>query len=173
MRLTNHFIRKKVKALAGQSGKRQSNFCTLKDARHILVLFNAEDREVVEPCLKTLRTLNKNVNVYVYVSGETVPEMNPSYMVVHAKTDLDMWYMPTDEIQKKFCSCNADILIDLTQGTNYVMQYLLLKHPGTLKVGAKNGELDLYDLTISMTENADIKHLFEHILFYLQTISSK
>lgn len=52
MRLTNHFIRKKVKALAGLSGKRQSNFCTLKDARHILVLFNAEDREVVEPCLK-------------------------------------------------------------------------------------------------------------------------
>lgn len=76
MRLTNHFIRKKVKALAGQSGKRQSNFCTLKDARHILVLFNAEDRDVVEPCLKTLRTLNKNVNVCVYVSGETVPEMN-------------------------------------------------------------------------------------------------
>ena len=34
-------------------------------------------------------------------------------------------------------------------------------------------ELDLYDLTISMTENADIKHLFEHILFYLQTIRSK
>ncbi len=159
MRLTNHFIRKKVKALAGQSGKRQSNFCTLKDARHILVLFNAEDRDVVEPCLKTLRTLNKNVNVCVYVSGETVPEMNPSYMVVHAKTDLDMWYMPTDEIQKKFYSCNADILIDLTQGNNYV--------------GAKNGELDLYDLTISMTENADIKHLFEHILFYLQTIRSK
>ena len=75
MRLTNHFIRKKVKALAGQSGKRQSNFCTLKDARHILVLFNAEDRDVVEPCLKTLRTLNKNVNVCVYVSchGENIP----------------------------------------------------------------------------------------------------
>ena len=64
MRLTNHFIRKKVKALAGQSGKRQSNFCTLKDARHILVLFNAEDRDVVEPCLKTLRTLNKNCLLY-------------------------------------------------------------------------------------------------------------
>ena len=32
MRLTNHFIHKKVKALARQSGKRQSNFCTLKDA---------------------------------------------------------------------------------------------------------------------------------------------
>ena len=43
MRLTNHFIRKKVKELAEQAGKRQSHFCTLKDARHILVLFNVED----------------------------------------------------------------------------------------------------------------------------------
>ena len=30
MRLTNHFIRKKVKDLAGAK-KRQRNFCTLKD----------------------------------------------------------------------------------------------------------------------------------------------
>ena len=46
MRLTNHFIRKKVKGLAEQAGKRQSNFCTLKDARHILVLFNVEDKDI-------------------------------------------------------------------------------------------------------------------------------
>lgn len=173
MRLTNHFIRKKVKELAGQAEKRQSHFCTLKDARHILVLFDAGDSSVVEPCLETLRMMHKNINVCTYVSGDTVPEVNPSYMVVHAKTDLDMWYIPQDAILKKFCACDADILIDLTRGGNYVMQYLLLKHPGTFKVGARSSELDLYDLTISVTENADIKHIFGHILFYLQTIRSK
>lgn len=173
MRLTNHFIRKKVKGLAEQAGKRQSHFCTLKDARHILVLFNVEDKDIVEPCLETLRSQQKNTKACVYVSGDTVPEMDPSYMVIHAKTDLGMWYMPVDEIEKKFCSCDADILIDLTRGDNYAMQYLLLKHPGTFKVGARSSELDLYDLTISVTENADIKHIFGHILFYLQTIRSK
>lgn len=172
MKLTNHFIRKKVKALAGAK-KRQSHFCTLKDARHILVLFNAEDSEFVEPCLETLRMMHKHINVCMYVSGETVPEVDPSYMVIHAKTDLDMCYMPNNEVVKKFNARDADILIDLTRANNYVMQYLLLQHPGTFKAGARSSELDLYDLTISVTEKADIKHIFGHILFYLQTIRSK
>lgn len=172
MKLTNHFIRRRVKGLAGAK-KRQSNFCTLKDARHILVLFNAEDCDIVEPCLETLRMMHKHINVCAYVAGDVVPEMNPAYMVIHGKTDLDLWCIPKDEIQKKFCGCDADILIDLTRGNNYVMQYLLLQHPATFKVGARNSELDLYDLTISVTEEADIKHIFGHILFYLQTIRSK
>ena len=145
----------------------------MKEARHILVLFNAEDRDIVEPCLETLRMLHKQIDVCVYVAGDTVPEMDPAYTVIHGKTDLDMWYIPKNEIQKKFCTCNADILIDLTRGDNYVMQYLLLQHPGTFKVGARSSELDLYDLTILVTEDADIKHIFGHILFYLQTIRSK
>lgn len=173
MKLTNHLLRKKVKALAGQSLKRRSSFCALEEARHILVLFNADDRDMVEPCLETLRKIHKQINVCVYVSGDTVPEMNPSYRVIQAKTDLDMWYIPKDEIVKKFNSNEADILIDLTRRNDYVMHYLLLQHPGTFKVGARSNELDLYDLTISLTEEADIKHIFEHILFYLQTIRSK
>lgn len=172
MRLTNHFIRKKVKNLAG-APKRQSYFCTLKEARQILVLFNAEDLDIVEPCLETLRMMHKQINVCVYVAGDTVPEMNPVYMVIHGKADLDMWYIPKHETQEKFCACNADILIDLTRRDNYVMQYLLLQHPGRFKVGAQNSELNLYDLAISVTEDADIKHIFGHVLFYLQTIRSK
>lgn len=173
MRLTNHLIRKKIKELAGRTDKRKSHFCNLKDARQTLVLFNAEDHDVVEPCLETLRMMRKQINVCVYVSGETVKELDPSYMVIQAKTDLDMWYMPKDDVVKKFNAFGADILIDLTRGNNHVMQYLLLQHPGTFKVGARSSELDLYDLTISVTEKADIKHIFGHILFYLQTIRSK
>lgn len=173
MRLTNYFIHKKVKALAGRSDRRQSRFCSLGEARQVLVLFNAEDRETVEPSLATLRNQNKNIQVCAYVSTDTLPEMPSSYLVIHTKTDLDMWYMPKEEVRKKFNACNADILIDLTTGNNYVMQYLLLQHPSLFKVGARSNDLDLYDLTISVTEATDIKHIFDHILFYLQTIRSK
>lgn len=173
MKLTNHFIRNKVKKLAGQPDRCRSCFCNLKDTRHILVLFNAEDHDEVEPCLETLRMMHKHINVCAYISGDAVPEMNPSYMLIHAKNDLDMWYVPKAEVLEKFRSCDADILIDLTRGNNYAMQYLLLQHPGIFKVGARTNDLDLYDLTVSVTEDADIKHLFGHILFYLQTIRSK
>ena len=53
------------------------------------------------------------------------------------------------------------------------MQYLMLQHPCRFKVGVKHADIDLYDLSISVTEREDIKHLFEHILFYLQAIRSK
>lgn len=172
MRLTNHIIRKKVKELAAKP-KRQSHFHSLEDARQILVLFDADDREVVEACLSSLRKLNKHIDVCVYVSGDMIPQMDPSYHIISAKNDLDMWYTPKAEVKEKFRSYAADILIDLTRSNNYAMQYLLLQHPATFKVGVRNSELDLYDLTISVTENTDMKHLFGHILFYLQTIRSK
>lgn len=173
MRLTNYFIRRKVKALAGQVQSRKRCFRSLADARNILVLYHADDQDIVEPCLKTLRALNKKVNVCMYVSGGTVLEEGPSQMLVNAITDLDMWYIPSDAVCKKFNLQEADILIDLTRGGNYAMHYLLLNHPCSFRVGARNRDLDMYDLTISMTNGDDIKYLFEQILFYLQTIRSK
>ena len=51
MRLTNYFIKKKVQSLASGAAGRKHEFCALEDAGHILVLYQANDRELVEPCL--------------------------------------------------------------------------------------------------------------------------
>ena len=53
------------------------------------------------------------------------------------------------------------------------MKYLLLKHTCPYKVGVKHPDMELYDLSISVTAREDIKQIFEHILFYLQAIRSK
>jgi hypothetical protein len=173
MILTNYFIKKKVQHLASGTLSRKHEFCTLEDAKHILVLFHASDRDVVEPCLDTLRKQQKKVDACVYVADETVPEMGPSYLVVHSKKDLDAWNSPKDAVVKNCKALKADILIDLTQPNNYPMQYLLLQHPCRFKVGIKQDGADLYDLAISVTERDNIKQLFEHILFYLRSIRSK
>lgn len=173
MRLTNYFIKKKVQSLASGAANRKHEFCTLEDANHILVLYQADDHELVEPCLEKLRKMRKKVQACVFVSGSTVPEMNASYMTVHSKKDLDTWLAPSDAVVEQFKTVRADILIDLTRPDCYPMQYLMLQHPCRFKVGVKRAGIDLYDLSISLTEREDIKHLFEHILFYLQTIRSK
>lgn len=173
MKLTNYFIKKKVQHLASGTQSRHREFCTLEDARHILVLFHASDRDVVEPCLDMLRKQQKKVEACVFVAGEAIPEMEPSYLVVHSKKDLDAWYSPKDEIVENSKALKADILIDLTRPNNYPMQYILLQHPCRFKVGIKQEGVDLYDLAISVTERDNIKQLFEHILFYLRSIRSK
>ena len=67
MRLTNYFIKKKVQSLASGAAGRKHEFCALEDAGHILVLYQANDRELVEPCLDVLRKKNKKVQACVYV----------------------------------------------------------------------------------------------------------
>lgn len=173
MRLTNYFIRKKIKALAEQSRKRTRRFCALDEARRILVLYNADDKEMVAPFLRTLSELGKQVHACVYIPDNIIAEEPHSYMRIQGKTDLDMWYMPKDPVCKEFNSLQADILIDLTRGDNFVMHYLLLQHPCSFKVGAKNEDTDMYDFSISMTNGDNIQHLSEQILFYLRSIRSK
>ena len=86
---------------------------------------------------------------------------------------MNVWQVPSDVVLERFKTVKADILIDLTRPDCYPMQYLMLQHPCRFKVGVKHADIDLYDLSISVTEREDIKHLFEHILFYLQAIRSK
>lgn len=173
MRLTNYFIKKKVQSLAFGAASRKHGFCSLEDAGHILVLYQADDHELVEPCLEVLRKKNKKVQTCVYVSGDPLPEMVAPYTPIHATKDVNTWQVPTDAVLEQFKTIKADILIDLTRPDCYPMQYLMLQHPCGFKVGVKNAGIDLYDLSISVTEREDIKHLFEHILFYLQAIRSK
>lgn len=173
MRLTDYFIKKKVQSLASGAANRKHAFCTLEEASHILVLYQANDRELVEPCLDILRKKNKKVQACVYVSDNPVAEMGASAVWVHAKKDLNIWQVPSDDLLERFKAIKADILIDLTHSDCYPMQYLMLQHPCGFKVGGKHADIDLYDLSISVTEREDIQHLFEHILFYLQAIRSK
>ena len=158
MRLTDYFIKKKVQSLAFGAACRKHESRALEDVSHILVLYQANDHELAESCLNVLRRKNKWVQACVYVSGESTPEMNASYVQIHAGKDVNIWQVPFRSVLDRFKAIKADLLIDLTPPDCYPMQYLMLH---------------LYDLSISVTEREDIKYLFGHILFYLEAIRSK
>lgn len=107
MRLTNYFIKKKVQSLASGAASRKHEFCTLEDAGHILVLYQANDSELVEPCLDVLRKKNKKVQACVYVTGDLAPETDASYIPVHAKKDVSTWLVPSDAVLERFRTIKA------------------------------------------------------------------
>ena len=115
MRLTNYFIKKKVQSLASGAASRKHEFCTLEDAGHILVLYQANDGELVEPCLDVLRKKNKKVQACVYVTGDLASETDASYIPVHAKKEVSTWLVPSDAVLERFRTIKADILIDITR----------------------------------------------------------
>lgn len=173
MKLTNYFIKKKVRSLASRAAGRRHEFCALGDARHILVLYEACDRALVAPRLEELRRMHKKVQTCMYANDDVAPEPDASDMIVHARKDLDLWQVPSAETVGRFNTLDADMIIDLTHADCYPIQFLMLQHPCKFKAGVKHAGIDLYDLSIALTEREDIGHLFGHILFYLQAIRSK
>ncbi|MDR0429312.1 MAG: hypothetical protein LBH58_02395 [Tannerellaceae bacterium] len=173
MKLSNFFIKKKIQELAKEVAMRTPCFCSLAEAHDVLVIFNLKDKEDVLICVQKLREFTVNIHLCAYVPKKCKEEAVDTSWLYIFENELDSKGIPTENMIDRFNALPADILIDLTRTNNYTMQYLQLKHPSLFKVGNKSFLRDIYDITITMTDNDDIKQFFEHILFYLLTIRSK
>lgn len=172
MIVSNYFIKKKIRGLAADPPARDCLFRSLRDVKNILVFYEARQKETIEPCLEDLRMLHKKMTVCVYTSGTSSRSFPDGYQIIGPK-DVNIWGFPSPAISHAVQELKADLLIDLSGPHCYPLQYLLLQHPSPFKVGIKRGSPDLYDLSILVTEQDDIKYLFGQILFYLQSIHSK
>lgn len=173
MKLSNFFIKRRIQELAKGTTVRTPRFCSLGDANNVIVTFNLKDKEDVLMCVNKLREFTQNIHLCAYVPKKCKEEAVDTSWLYIFEDELDSKGVPTENMTERFNMLPADILIDLTRTNNYTMQYLHLKHPSLFKVGNKSFLRDMYDLTIPMTDNDDIKQFFEHILFYLLTIRSK
>lgn len=173
MKLTDYFIKKWVQALQVRAANRKRKSCSWEKVEHVWVLYEAEEQEQIQPFLEQLGKQKKKVYTCVFVAEKNLPEFPDSVKVVHALTDLNLFNIPSKEVLKSFIEQKADILIDLTRTQNHPMKYLMLQHPCSYKVGIKDSEVDLYDLSISVASRDDLKQMCKHILFYLQAIRSE
>lgn len=182
MILTNYFLKKKIRRLAGGRSERAGYYRTFQDVQHILVFYDVRDRETVAACVESLRKLHKEVIGCMLVSsgapssssslantGVSTSAFSADYPVSIAKS-LNMWGFPSHTVRREIDALPADLLIDLTRQHCYAMQYLVLRHPSRFKVGPKREGLELYDLSILLAERDDTAYLFKQILFYLQSI---
>ncbi|MCD7914731.1 MAG: hypothetical protein LUG96_05355 [Tannerellaceae bacterium] len=174
MKLTNYFLKKKIRTLADSASARDHQFCSLQNARTVLVVYPREDEEIVESCVKKLLELHKQVNRCVFDTRKQSSGQEKSpWLQVKSAADTNLLEIPDEKIFTRFNRIPADILIDLTRPSDYVMHYLILNHPSRFKVGRRHTAFSMHDLAICMTAELDLTLLFGHMLFYLQTIRSK
>ena len=176
MILTKYFLLNKIKALLENASIRPHCYRSLDNIKYVLLLCEAKDWTSIRPCIETLKSLGKLINVCVYIRKEDeTPIWDYAYLLVEADKDVNMWSFPDKNITKQMNGIKVDMLLDLTSGETSVMSYLMLQHPASFKVGAKRSSEDnYYDLSIIMKEGMhDISILFGQIMNYLQTIRSK
>ena len=156
----------------GKSRLRKHRFCSLDDARSVLVLYRNEDRGILETQLKNLQLSKKQVCCCVSCSG-VVAHPDSSEIYIDKGKEADKYGVPKAELSDRIAKIPADILIDLSRGKCHTLKVLMLQHPSAFKVGERFSDDPIYDFSIIMTEGGNTAELFEHLLFYLQTIRTK
>ncbi len=137
MRLTDYFIKRKVRSLARRAPGREHRYCSLDKADKILLLYSLEDKEAVKTCLEKLRAMDKEVKGCLFVPAGKKYEEEATDIQVKEESDTGLLMFPKSHVTKQLQDTTADILIDLSRPSDHIMHYLMLSRPSLLKIGRK------------------------------------
>lgn len=169
----NYFISRKIRELSVQQKNRSGLFLPMNEVQHVLLMFNEEDEQELLPCIDKLKRMDKRVSLCIFSSENTTEDVNSMMVYTCCKKDQNFFYFPSQAFLQQINDVKADLIIDLTKPDNLTAQYVLLQHPCKFKAGFKREDIELYDLAIVVTDRKNLQHLFEQLLFYLNSIRSK
>lgn len=175
MILTNYFLKKEIRKLVQKASARPHQYRSINDIKDILFICDAKDWDTGRQCVEKLKSLHKNVNTAIYApTAKDTPTWYSNYLLLRADKDVNLFGFPESGILKQFCHLPADLLIDFSGEPSSAMFYMFLQHPSTFKAGIKRTENTVYDFSIIPPEgNDNLQYLFEQLLNYLQSITSK
>ena len=175
MILTNYFLNKEIRKLIGKAADRPHQYRSMDDVNKILFICNSKDWETGRHCVEQLKSMNKTVNTAIFAPTEKdVPTWYSNYLLLRADRDVNLWGFPEKSLQRQFNTLPADLILDFSGEESPAMYYLLLHHPSTFKAGIKRSENSVYDFSIIPPEEKDnLQYLFDQLLNYLKSITSK
>lgn len=171
MKLTDYFIKKKINNLIQESPGRKHESRTVAKINHAIIMYQDTSRQAVLPVIEYFRQEKKQLTECIYLSAGGPDDKWPKdALLFDPVKQTNPLYYPHADLVKKFLALPADLLIDLTPPDCYLMHYLMLQHPCPFKVGIKYGEQTMHDLSLSITDNKDMRELAKQLLFYLQSV---
>lgn len=175
MVLTKYFLNKAIQKLRAKASDRPHQYRSMDKIKNILIVCDSKDWDIVRSFVEMLKGMNKNVNTMIFASsGDDVPTWVSNYLLVRADKDTTFWGFPEKSVQEQFYALEADIVINFSDEKSDIVNFLVLNHPATFKAGIKRSENSVYDFAIIPTDSKDdLLFLFEQLINYLQSITSK
>lgn len=158
--------------------ERQIKSVNIKNARTLVIVYNASNPEAVELVkryVKFLREYKTKILALGYIDEKELPlDVNPSLEFDYVtKKELNLQLEPYGTVVNNFKEEDYDILIDLSAEENIVLQHLVSKSKAKFKVGAKRlSYASLFDLTIVLKPEEGIRQLMKNIDRYLHVIKN-
>ena len=172
MKLTNYFLKKKIATLAAEAPRRKHGSCSLREAKDVLVMYDAADAAEMKSLLDALAKEKLNVHACIYGAPSDRTKAPDGALFVDPNK-LSVLGFPKPSVVTACHAIPADLLIDLTSSASLPMHYLMLQHPSPFKIGLKYGRQTLHDFSICVTDRKNISQLSEILLHYLKDIHTK
>lgn len=164
-------LKKKKKAL-----KRKSKAFGIDSASKIGVLYNATNRkeaEVVKKFVQYLKEERKEVSSLGYIDAKDASEKVESYLNFDFfdNNQLSKSLIPKGKIIDDFMNTPYSILVDLTMGESFPLEYISSLSHSRFKVGAKGNYRDnSCDMVIDINNDKRLEYLIIQLKHYLKMI---
>lgn len=162
-----------------KNAKRKKKGSNLRIANRVGVLFQAEDESNYKVVRQYVRFLKeegiKNVMVLGFIDGKENPFFLPSKLEFDYfnRKDLNLFRIPQGTVVRNFIEVEYDILIDLTEGTQLPLTYILALSRARLKVGRHLDAHEPYlDLMIQSDPSKGLEPFLPELNRYLNIFNS-
>lgn len=156
---------------------RQRVVTNLGEARSVGLLFEATDQDVLEAVEKLADALrDKQIKVYCLgfesVKGKD-EVLSKGHITYLNKSHINWMQLPKVKEASDFVERELDLLLDLSMGSCFPVQYLCAMSLAKFKAGCDKGYRKEYcDLTIDISQKENINYLIIQLKHYLKIINN-
>ncbi len=130
-----------------------SEFCSLAQARQIVLLVQEDDLKSITPVIPEAIQHGAKITLVVETRhrGELPTAIPGCYPILPLQT---YWLLqsPSYDFLKSFNNNDGDVLIDISTKPSLALTYLAVSSRATFKIGIPKGEYNFYDFQILIPE---------------------
>lgn len=152
-----------------QDKKIQRRVINLTDAGSIGILYDFEDRAVVQQVIQELQVQHKTVESLCFFGGKE--KEKPQMQNVFTKTDVAWQNVPKTELAKAFSDKKFDLLLCLFTNENLPLEFISATSGARWRVGVfRESKTLCYDMMVNVGEKKEVKYLWEQAQHFLNNI---
>ena len=147
----------------------------LENAKRITILFDGTYPENIKLVKAFVAKLSKGKELvtalgFVDEKFKSFEHMSRLHFDFFSNTQLNWYGKPQGMVINNFLKEDYDILIDLTLKKFYPLTYLAVASPAKFKVGRYRTDVNIFDLSIDISNKQNLSYLIDKTDHYLRLI---
>jgi hypothetical protein len=151
---------------------RERIFHRFDSMKRVLIFFALEDWNKIRNITQDLESRGKKVLLWTiqYKQKEESQIIFPGNVRVISHKEISVLWGLSSSIVKEFKNTACDTIIDLTDGSDKWLLYLLASNRANFCIGINEPKYKVYDFVVLRGEESGLPETYQQIKFYLNNI---